>query len=116
MSSPKSNLEFIKNNIKHLPIKDAILANEFLSNREFNKLQELIDSALYKITKNLNSNNPKSEYKILDVDAIEELSVKMEDYITQVYGESFKLNASDLEDDDEEYYESFESYDLNDLY
>lgn len=116
MCNPKNSLEFIKDNIKHLPNKDYNLAKEFLSKREFRKLQELVDSALYKITKNLNSENPKDEYKTLDVDAIEELAVKIDDYITKVYGESFKLNANDLEDDDEEYYEDFDNYDLNDLY
>lgn len=116
MKNPKTNLEFINANIKHLPNKDYSLAKEFLTKREFRKLQELVDSALYKITKNLNSDNPKEEYKILDVDAIEELAIKIDDYITKVYGESFKLNASDLEDDDEEYYENFNEYDLNDLY
>lgn len=116
MSNPKSNLEFIKDNIKHLPLKDSKLAKEFIDKREFRKLQELVDSALYKITKSLNSDNPKEEYKILGVDAIEELAVKVDNYITIVYGESFKLNAIDLEDDDEEYYENFNEYDLNDLY
>lgn len=111
----KSDLEFIKDNIKHLPIKDSKLAKEFLEKREFNKLQELVDSALYKISKNLNSDNPKPEYKILNIDAIEELAVKIDSYITKVYGESFKLNAEDLEDD-EEYYDGFNEYDLNDIY
>lgn len=115
MSSPKSDLEYIKDNIKCLPNKDITFAKSFLEKREFNKLQELVDSALYKISKNLNSDNPKPEYKILDIDAIEELSVKIDNYITQVYGESFKLNAEDLEDD-EDYYENFDNYDLNDLY
>ena len=116
MSSSKNNLEFIKDNIKHLPVKDYNLAKEFLANKEFRKLQELVDSALYKISKNLNSENPKEEYKILDVDAIEELAIKIDDYILKVYGESFKLNASDLEDDDEEYYDNFNEYDLNEIY
>ena len=40
MSNPKSNLEFIKDNIKHLPVKDYNLAKEFLANKEFRKLQE----------------------------------------------------------------------------
>ena len=115
MSSSKSDLEYIKDNIKCLPIKDITFAKSFIDKREFNKLQELVDSALYKISKNLNSDNPKPEYKILDIDAIEELSVKIDNYITQVYGESFKLNAEDLEDDDD-YYEGFNEYDLNDLY
>lgn len=114
MNSPKNNLEFIKDNIKHLPIKDSKLAKEFLDKREFRKLQELVDSALYKITKNLNSDSPKEEYKILDVDAIEELAIKIDDYILKVYGESFKLNAADLEDDDDvDYFENFDEYDLN---
>ena len=55
------------------------------------------------------------KYKILDIDAIEELSVKIDGYVTKVYGESLRLNAEDLEDD-EDYYENFNEYDLNDLY
>ena len=117
MSNPKSELEFIKANIKHLPIKDKELANKFINNREFHQLQELVDSALYKISKNLNSENPKEGYKILDIDAIEELSVKIDEYIIKVYGESFRLNAGDLEDeDDEDFYENFDEYDLNEIY
>ena len=115
MSKSKNALEFIKSNITSLPSKDVRLAQQFLDNRNFHHLQELVDSALYKISKNLNSDNPKQEYKILDIDAIEELSVKVDNYITTVYGESFKLNAEDLEDD-EDYYEHFTEYDLNDIY
>ena len=115
MSNLKNDLEYIKENIKCLPLKDVTFAKSFIEKREFNRLQELVDSALYKISKNLNSDNPKQEYKILDIDAIEELSVKVDNYITKVYGESFKLNAEDLEDD-EEYYNHFNEYDLNDIY
>ena len=115
MSKTKSDLEYIKENIKCLPLKDVTFAKAFIEKREFNKLQELVDSALYKISKNLNSDNPKPEYKVLNIDAIEELSVKVDNYITKVYGESFKLNAEDLEDD-EEYYNGFNEYDLNDIY
>lgn len=114
MSNPKSELEYIKQNIKHLPLKDTNLAEGFLKNRDFIKLQELVDSALYKIAKNLKSENPKEEYKILDIDAIEELAVKIDNYVIKVYGESVKLNAEDLEDD-EDYYEGFDEYDLNDI-
>lgn len=112
----KSELEFIKNNIKQLPLKDQQFAKKFLDNRDFQSLQDLVDSALYKITKSLNSDNPKEEYKILDVDAIEELSVKIDNYSMKVYGESQRLNAADLYDDEEYYYENFNEYDLNDLY
>lgn len=115
MNNPKSELEFIKQNIKHLPLKDIKLAEDFIKNRDFLRLQELVDSALYKIARNLKSENPKEEYKILDIDAVEELSVKIDGYVTKVYGESMKLNAEDLEDD-EDYYKEFEEYDLNDLH
>ena len=115
MNNPKSELDYIKQNVKHLPLKDAKLADDFIKNRDFIKLQELVDSALYKIAKNLKSENPKEEYKILDIDAIEEWAVKIDSYVVKVYGESVKLNAEDLEDDDE-YYEGFNEYDLNDIY
>lgn len=115
MSNPKSELEYIKQNVKHLPLKDAKLADDFIKSRDFIKLQELVDSALYKIAKNLKSENPKEEYKILDIDAIEELAVKIDSYVVKVYGESMKLNAEDLEDD-EDYYEGFNEYELNDVY
>lgn len=115
MSNPKSELQFIKDNIKHLPFKDKELAQKFIDKREFASLQELVDSALYKIDKNLKTDNPKEEYKIIDIDAIEELAVKIDEYIIKVYGESVRLNASDLEDD-EEYYDNFNEYELNDIY
>lgn len=115
MSNQKSELEYIKQNIKYLPLKDAKLADDFIKSRDFIKLQELVDSALYKIAKNLKSDNPKEEYKILDIDAIEELAVKIDSYVVKVYGESMKLNAEDLEDD-EDYYEGFNEYELNDVY
>ena len=115
MNNPKSELDYIKQNVKHLPLKDAKLADDFIKNRDFIKLQELVDSALYKIAKNLKSENPKEEYKILDIDAIEEWAVKIDSYVVKVYGESEKLNAEDFEDDDE-YYEGFNEYDLNDIY
>lgn len=114
--STKNELQFIEDNIKHLPLKDAELAKKFFIKKEFNFLQELVDSALYKITKNLKSDSPKAEYKILDIDAIEELAVKIDNYITKVYGESVRINVVDLEDDEDDFYENFDEYDLNSIY
>lgn len=111
---PAQTLITIKKLIEKLPLKDIPIAERFISERNFPMLQELVDSALYKINKNLTSENPKEEYKSLDVDAIEELAVKLDEYIISVYGESVRLNAADLVDDEDVYYE--EEYDLNDLY
>lgn len=116
MSTPQTNLLIIKGLIDNLPLKDISFAKTFIDKREFPLLQELVDSALYKINKNLTSDNPKEEYKTLNVEAIEELAVKIDEYIIQVYGESVRLNAADLVDDEEDYYENFEEFDLNDLY
>lgn len=115
MSKTTNTLAFIKDNIKHLPTKDIALAQQFLNNREFHHLQELVDSALYKINKSLKSDNPKEEYKSLDVDIIEELSVKIDKYIILVYGESIRMDAIDLEDTNDEIYEEFND-DLSDSY
>ena len=112
MSKSKNALEFIKNNITSLPSKDVRLAQLFLDNRNFHHLQELVDSALYKINKSLKSANPKEEYKYLDVDTIEELAVMIDDYIMLVYGESIRMNASDLIDEDDEMYNDFEDIDI----
>ena len=116
MSNPKDNLEYIKNNLKHLPKKDITIAEEKLRKREFTLLQEIVDSALYKVNKNLASENPKEEYRSLNLEAIEDLAVRIDEYTTQVYGENIRLNAADLEDDEEDYYENFNEYDLNDIY
>lgn len=115
MSKTINTLAFIKDNIKHLPTKDITLAQQFLNNREFHHLQELVDSALYKINKSLKSDNPKEEYKSLDVDIIEELSVKIDKYIILVYGESIRMDAIDLGDTNDEMYEEFND-DLSDSY
>ena len=37
MNNPKSDLEYIKENIKCLPIKDVTFAKSFIEKREFNK-------------------------------------------------------------------------------
>lgn len=113
---PAQTLMTIKKLIEHLPLKDIPIAEKFIAQRNLPMLQELVDSALYKINKNLASENPKEEYKVLDVEAIEELAVKIDNYITTVYGESVRLNAADLEDDEEDYYVHFDEYDLNDIY
>lgn len=113
---PAQTLMTIKKLVENLPLKDIPIAERFISERNFPMLQELVDSALYKINKNLASENPKKEYEILNVELIEELAVKVDEYITEVYGESTRLNVADLVDDEEEYYDNFNEYDLNDLY
>lgn len=113
---PAQTLITIKKLIENLPSKDIPIAEKFIAQRNFSMLQELVDSALYKINKNLASDKPKEEYKILNVDNIEELAVKIDEYMIAIYGESYRLNAADLTDDEEDYYENFDKYDLNDLY
>lgn len=113
---PTQTLMTIKKLVENLPPKDIPIAERFIAQRNFPMLQELVDSALYKINKNLASENPKKEYETLNVELIEELAVAVDSYITTVYGESIRLNAADLVDEDDEYYDNFDEYDLNDIY
>ena len=47
---------------KCLPKSDIVLAQRFIDSRDFESLQELVDSAIIKARKSLNSDNPKEEY------------------------------------------------------
>lgn len=70
----------IQTGIQYLPIKDKILAEKYLQQRNFEFLQELVDSCLIKIRKNKHSKNKKEEYKNIHRDAIEKLSLNIIEY------------------------------------
>lgn len=95
MSSP---VERMKKLINYLPEKDIKLGNKFIDNRDFESLQELVDSARYKVRKSLSSDNPKSEYINLDMDKIDKLKVEVDAYCL--------LLNPDIDNDDD--YDSWE--------
>ena len=85
-------IETIRRLIVYLPKRDIQLGYKFLNRRDFDSLKELIDSAIYKVEKNLASENPKDEYINLDLDMMNELQ-------QEVYLYAINLELPDNEDD-----------------
>lgn len=79
-----SVIKNIESLIKELPSKDRMLANEFLKNREFQDLKDLVDSAIIRINKNINSNNPKEEYFKINLDKLHMLKTDVDFYYDQL--------------------------------
>lgn len=79
-----SVIKNIESLIKELPSKDRMLANEFLKNRKFQDLKDLVDSAIIRINKNLNSNNPKEEYFKINLDKLHMLKTDVDFYYDQL--------------------------------
>ena len=87
-----TQIETIRRLIVYLPKRDIQLGYKFLNRRDFDSLKELIDSAIYKVEKNLASENPKDEYINLDLDMMNELQ-------QEVYLYAINLQLPDNEDD-----------------
>ena len=87
-----TQIETIRRLIVYLPKRDIQLGYKFLNRRDFDSLKELIDSAIYKVEKNLASENSKDEYINLDLDMMNELQ-------QEVYLYAINLELPDNEDD-----------------
>lgn len=83
----------IKSLIPSLPNKDVDLGYKFLEKRDFESLNDLVSSAVYKVKKNLRTSNPKEEYVNLDMDSLEKLKYEVQDYYSQF--EPFTENELD---------------------
>lgn len=94
-------LENIQKLSQSLPKGDVILANIFIDSREFESLQELVNSAIIKAKKNLRSDNPKEEYINLDMDDLITLKAEVDFYVEQLTLPS----QEDFDPEEEEYYE-----------
>lgn len=88
-----NSIERIKSLIPSLPKKDVDLGYKFLEKRDFESLNDLVSSAVYKVKKNLRTSNPKEEYVNLDMDSLEKLQYEVQDYYSQF--EPFTENELD---------------------
>lgn len=77
-------VERIKRLTQYLPKDDIALAHTFIDSRDFESLQELVDSAIVKTRRNISSSNSKEEYLSLDMDEIEKLKTEVDDYVDQL--------------------------------
>jgi len=87
-------LKNIKKFINYLPSKDVQIGFKFLEQRDFDKLKELVDSALIRIKRNLRTDNPKQEYLNMDLDSLNILKAEVDIYV-------FQLNLPEIEENDE---------------
>lgn len=93
-------VERIKRLTQYLPKGDIALAHTFIDSRDFESLQELVDSAIVKTKRNISSNNPREEYLGLDVDEMEKLKTEVDDYVDQ-------LQLPEQDDEFNDYKEEF---------
>lgn len=68
----------------HLPNSDQQLGEQFIQSRDFESLKELVDSAIFKIRRNLRSENPKQEYLDIDLTELSRLKSEVDVYLTQL--------------------------------
>ena len=101
MSNP---IERMKNLINYLPNKDITLGKKFIESRDFESLQELVDSARYKVKKSQSSEQPKEEYTNIDLEKLSELKGEVDTYILSIF-------IPDADEDDSE----VDYYDLEDI-
>lgn len=92
-----SPVEQMKKLMVSLPKKDIPLGYKFLENRDFQSLKELIDSALYKVKKSANSENPKPEYQDISIDNLDELKSVVDTYSLCIFPED---SSEDCYEDD----------------
>ena len=79
-----------------LPERDIPLGNRFLSDRDFESLKELVDSAIYKIKKNLRTDNPREEYLKIDLEDLSKLKLEVDLYLSMI-----ELSEDIFRDDNE---------------
>lgn len=75
-----TTLNNIEKLIVALPKKDVELGYKFLKERDFESLQSLVDSALIKVRKSRNTDNPKEEYKDINLETLETLKAEIDSY------------------------------------
>ena len=104
MSEP---VERMKALMDSLPERDIPLGHKFLNERDFDLLKELVDSAIYKVKKSLKSDNPKEEYRKVNLEDLNMLKSEVDMYIIQLEIPEDDMYNEDLDFDDCEIEEEF---------
>lgn len=94
-------IERMRKLLNSLPKSDITLGEQFIQNRDFESLKDLVDSAIFKTRKNIKSENPKQEYLDVDLTELSNLKAEVDVYLTQLEVPSNKWE----EDKKEEYYD-----------
>lgn len=79
-----NSIDRIRSLIGVLPTKDIALGYKFLDSRDFESLKELVDSAIYKVRKNLKKDNPREDYLNISLEDLSRLKSEVDTYIVQI--------------------------------
>lgn len=77
-------VERMRRLINNLPKSDTALGERFISERQFESLQELIDSAIIRVNRNIRGPEPKEEYLEVDLWELKKLKAEVDVYIEQL--------------------------------
>lgn len=92
--------------ISSLPEKDTSLGFNFLRERDFDSLKALVDSALYKVKKSRNDENPRGEYLKVNLTELRKLKTEVDVYVAQLepFEDYYDENFVEFGTNEEEYY------------
>lgn len=92
--------------ISSLPEKDTSLGFNFLRERDFDSLKALVDSALYKVKKSRNDENPREEYLKVNLTELRKLKIEVDVYVAQLepFEDYYDENFVEFGTNEEEYY------------
>lgn len=98
-------IERMRKLLSSLPKSDITLGEQFIQRRDFESLKDLVDSAIYKVRKNIKSENPKQEYLDVDLTELSNLKAEVDVYLTQL-----EVPSNEWEEDLEDDYDYGEEY------
>ena len=98
-------IERMRKLLDSLPKSDITLGEQFIQSRDFESLKDLVDSAIYKVRKNIKSENPKQEYLDVDLTELSNLKAEVDVYLTQL-----EVPSNEWEEDLEDDYDYGEEY------
>lgn len=92
--------------ISSLPEKDTSLGFNFLRERDLDSLKALVDSALYKVKKSRNDENPREEYLKVNLTELRKLKTEVDVYVAQLepFEDYYDENFVEFVTNEEEYY------------
>lgn len=98
-------IERMRKLLNNLPKSDITLGEQFIQSRNFESLKDLVDSAIYKVRKNIKSENPKQEYLDVDLTELSNLKAEVDVYLTQL-----EVPSNEWEEDLKDDYDYGEKY------
>lgn len=102
MSNPVKRMKAL---MYSLPERDIPLGHKFLNERNFDSLKELVDSAIYKMRRSLQSDNPKEEYLKVNLEDLSKLKSEVD-----IYYDQWEIPESNIYNEDFDDYEFEEEF------